>query len=138
MTEIEMFKECLKAVHNEYEKVLVDTSDLLETHVKDLLMLREFKDSIDPEALIKAVMYATFNAAQRAIKDHMDFLLNEIDSGNGHLKQKPKTGHWIVHMKDGISHIECSACRVWFLKSHLIRNSFCPNCGVYMRGEVKE
>lgn len=46
-------------------------------------------------------------------------------------------GEWIEHTKDGITHIECSECKSWFLRSHLIRNSFCPSCGADMQ-EVKE
>ena len=48
------------------------------------------------------------------------------------LEQEPKTGHWIEHEQNGISHIECSECLTWFLRCHLLRNSFCPNCGAKM------
>lgn len=41
----------------------------------------------------------------------------------------PKKGRWIEHPM----HIECDQCRVWFLKKHLIRNSYCPNCGAKMK-----
>jgi len=34
-------------------------------------------------------------------------------------------GKWVAHN----FYVECNQCRVWFLKSHLIRKSFCPNCG---------
>lgn len=34
-------------------------------------------------------------------------------------------GDWLEHG----NHIECDQCHVWFLKDHLIRKSFCPNCG---------
>ncbi len=44
------------------------------------------------------------------------------------LEQEPKTGHWIDHEK----HIECNKCGTWFLKSHQIRKSYCPNCGAKM------
>lgn len=37
-------------------------------------------------------------------------------------------GEWIEHE----NHIECDQCRVWFLKDHLIRKSYCPNCGARM------
>ena len=51
-----------------------------------------------------------------------------------------KTGHWIRHetsLPIGVSaHRECSCCRVWF-NWDMPRNSFCPNCGAYMR-EVEE
>lgn len=48
-----------------------------------------------------------------------------------------KTGHWIEHERNGIKHIECSECSVWFLRSYLVHNSYCPNCGAKMR-EVEE
>lgn len=50
---------------------------------------------------------------------------------------QPKTGYWIEHERNGIVHIECSECLCWFLRAHLIRNSFCPNCGTKML-EVEE
>ena len=43
-----------------------------------------------------------------------------------------KIGHWIEHKHNGIEHIECSECLTWFLRSHLLRNSYCPNCGKKM------
>ena len=46
--------------------------------------------------------------------------------------QDSKTGHWIEHEQNGIAHIECSECLTWFLRCHLLRNSFCPNCGAKM------
>jgi predicted Zn-ribbon and HTH transcriptional regulator len=42
-------------------------------------------------------------------------------------------GKWIKHEQDGIEHLECDRCGVWFLHEHLTRNSFCPNCGADMR-----
>lgn len=47
-----------------------------------------------------------------------------------------KTGRWIEHKPNGIEYIVCSKCSVWFLRSNLIRNSYCPNCGAKM--EVEE
>lgn len=49
---------------------------------------------------------------------------------------KLKTGHWIKHEHNGIAHIECSECFSWFLSSHLLRNSYCPNCGAKMEIEI--
>lgn len=55
--------------------------------------------------------------------------INEIPSVNPY----PKTGHWIVHEKPhGIRYLECPYCNVWYLNEHLIRNSYCPNCGAKM------
>ena len=41
-----------------------------------------------------------------------------------------QTGEWIEHEK----HLECPFCQTWYLRDHLIRNSYCPNCGADMRG----
>ncbi|MBQ1294362.1 MAG: hypothetical protein IIY21_10010 [Clostridiales bacterium] len=50
------------------------------------------------------------------------------------LSQEPKTGKWIVHEKPhGIRYLECSYCNIWYLNEHLIRNSYCPNCGAKMQ-----
>ena len=46
--------------------------------------------------------------------------------------EEPKTGHWIEHERNGKAYIECSGCLSWFLRSHLLRNSYCPNCGAKM------
>ena len=48
------------------------------------------------------------------------------------LEQGPNTGHWIEHEQNAIAHIECSECSSWFLRLHLLRNSYCPNCGARM------
>jgi len=44
------------------------------------------------------------------------------------LEERQK-GEWIEHE----NHIECDQCRVWFLKDHLIRKNYCPNCGAEMK-----
>ena len=47
-----------------------------------------------------------------------------------------KSGKWIVHQKPhDIRYLECSCCNVWFLNDHLVRNSYCPNCGAKMESE---
>jgi len=46
------------------------------------------------------------------------------------LEQEPKTGHWIMHDY----HRECSTCKVR-LPKHMMRNSYCPNCGAKMEEE---
>jgi hypothetical protein len=44
-----------------------------------------------------------------------------------------KSGKWIVHEKPyGIRYLECPYCNIWYLNEHLIRNSYCPNCGAKM------
>lgn len=52
---------------------------------------------------------------------------------NKPVELKAKTGHWIVHEKPhGIRSLECPYCNIWYLNEHLIRNSYCPNCGAKM------
>lgn len=52
---------------------------------------------------------------------------------------KQRKGKWIIHETTrsghtiGIEFIECSQCHSYFLHDHLVRNSFCPNCGSDMR-----
>ncbi len=51
---------------------------------------------------------------------------------------KPKLGNWIIHEKPhGIRYLECPYCNIWYLNEHLIRNSYCPNCGARMVEEQK-
>lgn len=52
------------------------------------------------------------------------------------LPSAERKGKWIEHEnpKDVFS-IECSECGCWFLHEHLVRNSYCPNCGARMEGE---
>ncbi len=50
-----------------------------------------------------------------------------------------KSGHWIVHEKPyGIRYLECPYCNIWYLNEHLIRNSYCPNCGAKMESDKNE
>ena len=51
---------------------------------------------------------------------------------------KQKMGRWIEHKHNGSSHLECSECSVWFARIHLVRNSYCPNCGTKMEREGTE
>ena len=53
-----------------------------------------------------------------------------------HLPSAERKGHWIEHENPkNVFSIECSECGCWFLHEHLVRNSFCPNCGTRMDGE---
>ena len=50
-----------------------------------------------------------------------------------------KVGQWIVHEKPhGIRYLECPYCNIWYLNEHLIRNSYCPNCGAKMQEVEKK
>ena len=52
--------------------------------------------------------------------------------------QPSRKGHWIRHKKGDNEFLECDKCKTWFRHDHLIRNSFCPNCGTDMRGDTDE
>ena len=43
--------------------------------------------------------------------------------------ERRELGNWIKHKYNGIEYVECSSCSVWFLRMHLLHNSYCPNCG---------
>lgn len=63
-------------------------------------------------------------------EDIPEDVIKALDTAQIALNERPQ-GEWIDHE----NHIECNKCQVWFLKDHLIRKSFCPNCGADMRGE---
>ena len=83
------------------------------------------EDSISREAILLEI---------DKIKDNYGGLLDVamFIRGLPSVNPQPKTGHWIEHKHNGIAHIECSECLSWFLRSHLLRNSYCPNCGSKM------
>lgn len=48
-----------------------------------------------------------------------------------------KHGRWIEHHRTDLGRllndlIECSECGVYFSSEHMIRRSYCPNCGAIM------
>lgn len=52
-------------------------------------------------------------------------------------------GRWIEHHHSKFGPllndmIECSECHSYFTREHLIRNSYCPNCGARMDGGDNE
>ena len=53
-------------------------------------------------------------------------------------QQERKKGKWVEKEQFGIEHIQCDQCGHWFLGEHLIRRSFCPNCGADMKGRTDE
>lgn len=78
------------------------------------------------------------------IKNHSDWSVEEewakgveyvLEDYKRSTHQEPKTGYWIEHEHNGIAYIECSECSTWFLRAHLIRNTYCPNCGKKMERE---
>ena len=56
---------------------------------------------------------------------------------------EPKHGRWIEHHRADLGRllndmIECSECGIYFSSEHMIRRSYCPNCGARMADEVEE
>ena len=54
-----------------------------------------------------------------------------------------KHGRWIEHHRADLGRllndmIECSECGIYFSSEHMIRRSYCPNCGARMADEVEE
>lgn len=77
MTEIEMFKETVKAVHNQYIEVLSTLEDALhDGMVSGEVSMIENVKIVD--ALI--IMHATINIACKALKDSCDAAIAAIES----------------------------------------------------------
>ena len=71
MTEIEMYKETLKAVHNEY----ITTLKLVE----ECLLMGAKYGFLTRDDNIESTIQATIHVACDALKDKMDKLLKEIE-----------------------------------------------------------
>lgn len=71
MTEIEMYKETLKAVHNEYNTTLKKVE-------ATLLMGAEY-GFLTRDDNIESTIQATLHTARKALKDKMDELLKDIE-----------------------------------------------------------
>lgn len=66
-------------------------------------------------------------STEEATKEFMELL------ESGYYGSTYKPNKWIVHEKPhGIRYLECPYCNIWYLNEHLIRNSYCPNCGAKM------
>lgn len=77
MTEIEMYKETIKAVHNQYIEVLATLEDTLHDGMVSGKV--EFKENVKVvDALI--IMHATINIACKALKDSCDAAIETIES----------------------------------------------------------
>lgn len=75
------------------------------------------------EHKIHEMIYRTINEAMSAIEEQPTADVVER-----------KHGEWIHHENPkGVFSLECPFCKCWFLHEHLVRNSFCPNCGADMR-----
>lgn len=58
--------------------------------------------------------------------DETDSVIISKELFNELLNNHPKkSAEWITHEK----YLECPYCNIWYLSEHLIRNSYCPNCG---------
>lgn len=71
MTEIEMYKETLKAVHNEY------IITLKSVEVELYAAARSGELTLDGD--LESSIYAAIEVACKALKDKMDYLLKEIE-----------------------------------------------------------
>lgn len=77
MTEIEMFKETVKVVHNQYIEVLLTLEDTLHDGiVSGEISMAENVKIVD--ALI--IMHATINVALKALKNSCDAAIKVIES----------------------------------------------------------
>lgn len=99
-------------------------------------MSEQIEDCISRQALLKKAIYLPI--AKRVTDDkviYREIVFTNMIENMPPVTPKPNTGHWIKHEHNGIGHIECSECLCWFLEAHLLRNSYCPNCGAKMEVE---
>ena len=75
----------------------------------------------------------------RSLSEIIDSIPTEqVVSAMWHVKAIANTkpivrGEWIKHENPkGVFSLECSNCSCWFLREHLVRNTYCPNCGARM------
>jgi hypothetical protein len=77
MTEIEMYKETVKAVHNQYIEVISTLEDTLhDAYVSGIIP--RFNNVDIKDALI--ITHATINTVCRALKDSCDATIETIES----------------------------------------------------------
>lgn len=77
MTVIEMYKETVKAVHNQYVGVIRDLEDTIhEGYLSDIIP--RFNNVGIADALI--IMHTTFDLVCRALKDSCDVAIKVIES----------------------------------------------------------
>jgi hypothetical protein len=101
-----------------------------------LIKLYELLDTIEPrESKVQGMTREQAITILNCVEAHGSLVVKAKEMAIEALRQEQKTGHWIKHEQNGIGHIECSECLAWFLEPHLLRNSYCPNCGARMESE---
>ena len=139
-------EEIIRNLKYTMEKHKNDTVNTFDTNIsamcKDILDYLEQEPCEDCISRREAIKMFTYNYKGERIPDYdcdnfpvqiaiktVKEMLRELPSVN----PQPKTGYWIVHEKpNGIRYLECSCCNIWYLNEHLLRNSYCPNCGAKM------
>lgn len=103
-----------------------DNLHLFKTWVKE-----EIKTHIDNAPTVEPEPIGDYQKRALEIADNLKDkgVINNRERGTLRrailLEPERPQGEWIDHGNN----IECDQCHVWFLKDHLIRKSFCPNCG---------
>lgn len=73
---------------------------------------------------------------ESAMDERQNLTVNGIASDVSFLpsvKQKSKTGHWIIHPKGIYAHLVCDRCLS--NAPYDCRTNYCPNCGTNMESE---
>ena len=78
-----------------------------------------------------------FNIIADAEFEHSDTIWFVTPKGKKVEFRKVVKGEWIIHNSYGSEYLECPYCRTYFSHEHLVRNSFCPNCGAEMRSRLQ-
>lgn len=138
---LDLAKKGVLVSNGNYESVCKAINELPSVN------LMPCEDSISRQAVLETIDSRIEQIKRDAVKinksySHLSFA-EGVHDGYCRLKcdlrilppvtPQPKIGHWIVHEKPhGIRYLECPYCNIWYLNEHLIRNSYCPNCGARM------
>lgn len=118
-------QEALSRIFDQCEEIDAQSGyDMLE----DIQFVRGFINKHMPQEESKEVVELPFSIQQRRVGRWIRHITNDYS-------QEERVGS-IVYRCDSVEKIECDQCRCWFLGEHLVRRSYCPNCGSKM--EVEE
>jgi len=94
------------------------------------------EDAVKREAVLNTLDTMDKVLDEDRTVEHYKELLKECYKELPPVTPARNKGMWILHRRiiNGhlVEHLECDQCLTFFLREHLVRNSFCPNCGSEM------
>lgn len=100
--------------------------------IREWMQIIASEDIISRQAVLNEIL-ALWNS--NGDKDYCMETLRDFVAELSSVTPQQKINHWIEHKYNGMEYIECPKCLSWFLRMHLTRNSYCPNCGAKMQAK---